>query len=142
MKDTGICSCDEAEDRTPNGVKDERRPREFDGPGAAIDSLDMITRVLADELERDNDDRETNSEEEINHIAARTMALQVLLGRIGIRGVGQESTNADSRARDADREHVLEPGVDVAVAIASPPRLNVLGSPDFKLVCNSKGRKY
>ena len=132
---TGITSCHEAEDRTPNRVQDQGGPRELDSTGAPVDTFDMITRIFADEFQSDDDDGEPNPKEQIDHIAARSMAMQILLRGIRVCSVSQESTNADRSARNADSEHVLQPSVDVTVTIARPPGLDIVGSPNYGVNC-------
>ena len=132
---TGITSCHEAKNRTPNRVEDQGGPRELDSTGAPVNTFDVITRIFADEFERNDDYGESDSEEQIDQIAARPVALQILLRRIRVGSVGQESTNADRGTGDADGEHVLQPSVDITVAIASPPLIDILGSPNQRVNC-------
>lgn len=89
--------------------------------GTSVNASDMITRRFSDELQRGDQDGKNNAKEQVDHIALKSPVSKVLMSRIRVRRVRQESTNTDRRSRDTDGENILESSIDIAVYLSVPP---------------------
>jgi len=89
--------------------------------GTPVHPSNMIARRFRNKLQRGNQYRENNPQEQINHIPLESSVSQILLSRIRVRCIRQESTNTDRRSRNANCENILETSIDVAIHFPVPP---------------------